>query len=367
MKDLMKLFGYVLISAMLFTACSSDKDDNKTSVNEEIEGVYALNYGSFGKGGASVTRYNFKKEEVTANYFHKQNNIKLASNIQYGALYNDNIYLMGNEADEVITLDKYFKPLKNAASKDINKPRFFVGEGKYLYISCLGENPDWKDMEGSYIAIFNTETNSVEKNIAMPGGPEGLAIVNGKLYVALNYATKIAVIDLKSQEISYIETPAVSSYFVKDNSNNLYATFVSTHNHPSAEEGLGYINTTTNELEKVYKLEGISSSYSSIVAANKDVSTIYVVAASWVPDEDGKWEQKGSVYSFDVNKKEFTTFAENLTGTNGVVSNPTNNDVYLLTAGSTSENGKLQIYKEDGTFVKDVEAGISPYWTIFLN
>ena len=364
MNKLMRLFSYALITAVLFSACDSD-DDNKFSVNEEIEGCYILNYGSFGKGGGSITRYNYSNDSLTLNYFQKQNGQQLASNIQYGALYKENIYLMGNEADGIITLDKFFKPEINAAHKDIAKPRFFVGDGKYLYISCLGENPDWADMPNSYIAKFNTESNSVEDTIKLPGGPEGLAIANGKLYAALNYNTKVAVIDLEDHSISYIGTPAATSYFIKDENENLYVTLISTYSNPSDKAGLGYINTSNNNdtLETIYPLDGISSNYSAIASPNKDFSSIYVVASSY----DENWVQQGAVYNFDVASKKFTIFADDLTGVNGVVTNPDNDDVYILTSSSTSTGGKIKIYNPDRTFVKDVTTGISPYWAIFLN
>ncbi|MCA1744811.1 MAG: hypothetical protein LC643_03700, partial [Bacteroidales bacterium] len=333
MNKLMRLFSYALITATLFTACDKD-DDNPSSVNEEIEGCYILNYGS--NGGGSITRYNYAKESLTLNYFEKQNNQTLASKLQYGALYNNHIYLMGNDADEVITVDKLFKPVANAAKTDIAKPRFFVGDGKYLYISCLGADPDWKTMPDSYIAKFNTETNSVEETISLPGGPEGLSIVGGKLYAALNYANRVAVIDLNDHAISYIEMPASTSYFVKDLDNNLYVTLVSTPSNHSSEAGLGFINTTDNTLDETYPLDGVSSNYSAIVAPSKDLSTIYIVAASYVKISEGNWEQQGAVHTFDVKSKQFEIFAGNLTGPNGVAINPDNDNVYILTATSTT-------------------------------
>lgn len=366
MNKLMRLFSYALITAVLFSACDSD-DDNKFSVNEEIEGCYILNYGSFGKGGGSITRYNYSNDSLTLNYFQKQNGQQLASNIQYGALYKENIYLMGNEADGIITLDKFFKPEINAAHKDIAKPRFFVGDDKYLYISCLGENPDWAEMPNTYIAKFNTERNSVEETIELPGGPEGLAIANGKLYAALNYDTKVAVIDLEDHSISYIETPAATSYFIKDENDNLYVTLISTYTNPSDKAGLGYINTVTDELENNYVLDGVSSSYASIMSASSKNEIIYLTAASWVEESTDNWVQKGAIFAFDTESNEFSEFAGNLTGANGVAVNPINDDVYVLLSASPTEAGSVSIYNSNGDYQKNIAVGISPYWAIFLN
>lgn len=363
------IWSLALMGTVLFSACSDDDDDNKEpEINEEISGAYFFNFGSHSNGGSSVTRYDFRKDETTNKYFETQNpGMTINSNIQYGAVYNDTIYLMGNASDEIISVNLEFKPTGNAVREGIEKPRFFVGEGDYLYISCLGANPDWKEMPDSYIAIYNTRTRKVEDKIALSGGPEGLAIVNGKLYAALNYRTQVAVLDLSTKAIEYIDLPAVSSYFLKDASENLYVTLVSTYGYPSDKAGLAYINTTTDKLENNYVLDGVSSSYCSILSANKDLSTLYLTAASWVDDGTGKYVQKGAIFSFNPANGEFTEFAGNLTGAQGVVTNPVNNDVYVLLAASATEAGSVSIYSPAGDHQKSITVGISPYWALFLD
>jgi hypothetical protein len=371
-----KLFGFsgrliwslALIGAMALNACSEDDNNDEPEFNKDIPGAYFFNYGNNGQGGSSVTRYDFRKDETTNKYFEAQNpGITINSNIQYGAVYNDTIYLMGNSADEIISVDKYFKPTGNAVREGVEKPRFFVSQGDYLYISCWGADPDWKEMPGSYIAVYNTRTRKVEDKIALPGGPEGLAFANGKLYAAINYKPQVAVIDLSTEVIEYIDLPAVSSYFLKDASENLYVTLVSTYGDPSDKAGLGYINTTTDELVNNYVLDGVSSSYCSILSANKDMSTLYLTAASWVEESPDNWVQKGAIFTFDPASGEFAEFAGNLTGAQGVVTNPVNNDVYVLLSASATEAGSVSIYNANGDHQKDITVGISPYWALFLD
>lgn len=363
-----KLFKYALLSLFLgsfIAAC--DEEDPDLFPSEKIKGCYVINYGCYGKGGASVSRFNYDTDEVIVDYFKNQNDgLELLSNIQFAGEYNDSIYLMGNESDQVITVNPLFVQNQTGATGSLAKPRFFAGTGDYLYISCWGTNPDWSEMPDTYIAKFNTTTNSVEKTIALPGGPEGLAIVNGKLYAALNYKDSIAVIDLSTEAITYIATPAVSSYFLKDGNNNLYVSLVSTWADYSAQAGLGYINTSTNTLEHTYQLDGISTGYSQILSGNADLSKIYVLASAWVEEADGNWVQKGAAYTFDVATGTFSVFASNLTGANGISANPANNDVYVLTGVSTTEGGTIKIFGEDGTFKKELSCGISPAWTFFL-
>lgn len=351
------LWSLALVLALSFNSCSNDDDNKEQIINEEISGAYFLNYGSYGNGGASITRYDFRKDALTNKYFEAQNpQMTINSNIQYGAAYKDTIYLMGNSADELISVDLHFKPTGNAVREGIEKPRFFVGQGDYLYISCWGTDADFKEMPGSYIAVYNTKTRKVEDKIALPGGPEGLALAKGKLYAALNYRPQVAVIDLNTEAIDYIDLPAVSSYFVSDADENLYLALVSSY---SDAAGLAYINTSTDELEDNFVLDGVSTTYASILTANSDASTLYVVAAVW--------GEPGSIFAFDIQTGEFSKFIDNLNGVNGIEINPVNKDIYVLQSGNATEAGSVSIYNAEGVHQKDLEVGISPYWTLFLD
>lgn len=362
MKISFKLLILLFSAVLFFASCNEVIPDPFPS--ELVKGVYIVNYGNFGDGGASIAKYDYEKGELHNNYFTTQNNgIELLSNIQFAYEYNDSIYLMGNESDQIIVVNPLFVQSRNGISEDIAKPRYCLGNGDYLYISCWGENPDWAVMPDTYIAKFNTKTSKVEAKIALPGGPEGLAIANNNLYVALNFTNNIAVINLGNNNISYIETPAVSSYFVNDINNNLYVTFISTWNNFSEETGLGYINTTSNKLEQIYKTDGVSTEYGSILTPNNDFSKLYVMKTQY----DENWNLSGAVAEFNISTGTFTTIIEGISGPKGISYNNADNKLYLFTAESVVSGGSIKIYAEDGQLEKTFETGISPTMAIYLN
>ena len=217
MSKLNSYFLFLFLSIFVFTACTEDEPDLYPS--DLVKGAYIINYGSYGDGGASISKFDYEHNTFSNNFYAVQNEgFELLSNIQYAYEYNDSIYLMANNSDQVIIVNPLFQQKTNGVSEGIAKPRFCVADGNYLYISCLGVSPDWSTMPETYIAKFNVKTNKVDAEIALPGGPEGLAIANGNLYAALNYKDSIAVINLESNAVSYIATPAVTSYFLKDKS-----------------------------------------------------------------------------------------------------------------------------------------------------
>lgn len=351
----------VAISTM-FVSCK--KEENETAVNEwEIKGkvAFVVNYGSYGKSNGEISVYSIDNTNIRNNFYKGVNGVAFNSNIQYFANNNGKAYFMSNSADKIDMLN--FPTLKvntNPISSNIVKPRYAVIDGTTAYISCFG-NADWSVMADSYIAKIDLANNTVTK-YSMPGGPEGLAISNGKLYAALNFRDSIAIMNLSNNQISYVNAPAKSSYFLKDNSNNLYVSLVSGN-----ASGLGYFNTSTDVFENNYPLFGISSSYGSIMQFNKDKSKVYVIAATWV-EENGVWSQKGAVKAFNITSKTFeNTFLENITGINGIAVNPDNDDIYVLISPNATSNGTLKIYSSTGTLKDTEETGVAPQQVIFYN
>jgi len=333
--------------------------------SEVVEGCYVANYGNFGKGGASISKYDYTTGVLNNDYYKTQNNgMELLSNIQYAYSYNDQVYLMGSSPDAVIAVDPLFVQTKNGVTDSIAKPRACVANGDYLYISCWGANPDWSKMADSYIAVYNIKKQMVEKTIALPGGPEGLEIANGKLYAALNFTEKVAVINLKTEAITYIITPAVTSYFLKDNTGNLYVSLLSTYSNPSSSTGLGYINTSSDKLTSTFPLENVSTEYASIMAFNNDKSKIYVAAAAY----DANWVIVGGINTFDVStgKFESNSLVSGISGLKGLTVNPENGNIYLFTGETVTGAGMMKIYKPSGEFVKQETVGASPTMAVFL-
>jgi len=365
MKNFIKFFALLFLALSVLSSCDKEETTDPYPSNL-VKGCYVVNYGNFGKAGASISKYDYSTGTLNNSYFQWQNSgLEMLSNIQFAYYFNDQVFMMGNSPDQIITVDPLFVQTKNGVTEKIAKPRACVASGDYLYVSCWGEKPDWSEMPDTYIAKYNMKTRMVEKTIPLPGGPEGLEIANGKLYAALNFKAAIGVVNLSNDAVTYIETPAVSSYFLKDKSGNLYVSQISTYSDFSASTGLGYINTTTDKLTANYKLDNVSTEYASIMAMNSDQSKIYVVSSAY----DANWNLSGAVNVFDVATKSFSSesLIKNISGPKGLTVNPEDGNIYLFTAESVTSAGLMKIYKPSGEFVKQEAVGASPTMALFLN
>lgn len=362
MKKFLKLLPFLFAAVAVLSSCSDD-DDNELYPSELTRGAYILNYGGFYDNTSSITKYDYENDDLTAFYYQQQNGgKKIGSAPQWIYEYEDKVYLVNNNPDRVIVTDPLFVA-QDTITTNVANPRNCVGYGDFLYISCWGANPDWGEMADTYILKYNVVTKSVEKKIALAGGPEGLAIANGKLYAALNYRHDIAVMDLNTETFTYIETEAVSSYFLKDKSGNLYVTQVGTWSDPSATTGLGYINTKTNEMT-LYPLADVSTSYASIFAFSKDYSKIYIVASVYVG-----MDAVGGVRIFDVSAKVFEEDAlvSDITGINGVAVNQVDGKIYVFVSKGVATNGDMVIFSSDETEEATKKVGAAPAMALFLD
>ena len=360
MKNKIKILMLLAFATTVFVSCNND--DVLPEPTEPVVG-YIINYGSYTGDKSTITAFDKETGEVTTDYYDDINGVAMVSNVQHASSFNGKIYFMGNSSDQIFWVDgESFEQTENAITKDIVKPRYGVGNGNYLYVSCWGGDI-WADETTSYIAKINLTTKVVEKKIAIPGGPEGLSIARNKLYAALNYKDSVAVVDLSSDAISFIETPAVTSFFIKDNNENLYVSLVSTYSDFSENTGIAYINTSNDKLEATYELEGVGTSYVNILTPNNDFSKLYVMTTAY----DENWNLSGAVATFDVASKSFETenFVEGIAGLNGIAYY--NNNVFCFVAESVTGNGKAKTYSADGTFIKEYETGIAPFMLLTVD
>lgn len=347
-----------IVLAISFVSCNKNEENEPTNLYGKS---YLINYGNYNKKPGTVSLFNTQDSTVSNGYYKSVNGVDVAGTIQYAYKHDDKIYFMGNAPDAVFYVNKTtFRQTANVIKgNDIIKPRYCVAQGNTLYVSCWGGNV-WEDNTVSYIAKIDLSTHKLNGKIKLPGGTEGMAIVDNKLYVALPYSTKseVAVIDLKTEKISYIDTKnAKSYYFIKDNMNNLYVALASYN--PSGN-GIGYIDTKTNTAT-FYELNDImASSYDNVFRFNEDYSKLYVSTSKVVSYKP--YTTSGGIAVFDIAGKKFESkkLINDVKGFIGIDNSPIEGNLNYFVAESTTAPGKMVFIKQNGTKIKEYTVGFSP-------
>ncbi len=360
MNSMKKIILSVVLLSTMFISCSDDDDPKDKKEYDKVG--YIVNFGSYGKGDGEISTYDIEKEVIAQNSYKAANGVDFTSNIQSMSIYNDVAYLMSNAGDKIDILDaSTLKALGNPVSGDITKPRYFAATGNTAYISCWGEVNDWSVLANSYIAKMDLTSKTVTK-IALSGGPEGVIISNNKLFVALSVINKVAVVDLATEEISYIEVSAVPQQFVADDNGNVWVSLVSKYSTPFPPEklGLNIINSKTEEVKGYVNFPEMGSE--GWIAITSDKNTIYAMGAEAWPGT------ATTIYAVDVAKKTIASSAlisgENFYGFNV---NQDNGDIYILRSPDVTTPGSLDIYASNGTFLSDETTGSGPNNVVFYD
>ena len=360
MNSIKKIILSVVVLSAVFVSCSDDDDPKDKKEYEKV--AYVVNYGNYGKGDGEISIYDIEKETMTQDAYKTANAVDFTSNIQSMSVYNDVVYLMSNAGDKIDVLDAAtLKALGNPVSGDITKPRYFAATGNTAYISCWGDVNDWSVMANSYIAKMDLTSKTISK-IAVPGGPEGVIIVNNKLFVGSTVSKMITVIDLSNDNMSFIAVSGVPQQFVADSDGNIWVSTVSKYSTPVPSDmiGLEVINPKTNKVTATVNFPGMGSN--GLISISSDKNTIYALGTEAWPGT------ATTVYSVDVAKKEINSGAL-ITGEkfNGLDVNPENNDIYVLVSPDATSAGKLHVYSSNGVLLSEKETGVSPIQTVFYN
>ncbi len=360
MNSIKKIILLVILLSTVFVSCSDTDDPQDKKEYDKV--AYVVNYGGYGKGNGEISIYDTEKETMTQDGYKMANNVDFSSNIQSMSIYNDVAYLMSNAGDKIDVLDAAtLKALGNPVSGDITRPRYFVATGNTAYISCWGNVDDWSVMANSYIAKMDLTSKTITK-IALPGGPEGVIIMNNKLFVGSTVSKKITVIDLSNNNMSFIAVSGVPQQFVEDGDGNIWVSTVSKYSTPVPSDmiGLELINPKTNKVISKVNFPGMGSD--GMIAIASDKKTIYALGAEAWPGT------ATTIYTVDVANKTIGSSALIIGEKfNGLNVNPANNDIYVLVSPDTSTLGKLSIYSSNGVLLSEEVTGLAPKHIVFYD
>ncbi|NOU16963.1 MAG: hypothetical protein HOO91_05330 [Bacteroidales bacterium] len=355
-------FQILLIALGALFLASCEKNEDKDTKSNATNIAYIVNYGSYSGSKSEISIYNMEDQTITHNAYKTANSIDFNSNIQSMVIYNDIAYLMSNDGDKIDIVDaETLLETINPISTNIIKPRYFAATGNTAYVSCWGNVDDWSTIPNSYIAKINLTTKTVTK-IPLPGGPEGVIIVNNKLYAGLTTTNKVAVVDLTTEAISYIQVSAVPQQFVQDANNSIWVSLTSQYSSPFPAESLGLavINPQTNTVTNKIDFTGIGSS--GYIHQSSDKKTIYVMGSEPWPGTTT------TIYTVNTVDKTLSSTAlisgENFYGFNV---NPENDNIYVLISPNATTNGTLKVYDKLGILLDEETTGISPQCVVFYN
>ncbi|MDH6355569.1 hypothetical protein M2132_001914 [Dysgonomonas sp. PH5-45] len=359
------LFSKALLCVALMAFCVSCDDDNNNGGGGGLptitDGVLILNNGLMGENNASIDFYNTATGEVESDFFYRANQQALGDGGQDMLVYGSNIFVTVTESNMIYVLDRQGRIKERIQPKNDNdeplNPRSLTSADGKVYVSLYG----------GYVGRIDTLNYAFDK-VKLDGRyPEGLVVLNNKLYVAnSNYAfdgsgKNLYVINLSdfSKVSESIDVHLNPMSLTKDNSGNIY--IISMGNYlPDIPNQLQKYNPSTKQLENIGQATGM-------VFSNNKLYTYFIEYTL-----DG--QTKASFAYYDVKNKQMVNErfvdADNtvdLSKASSLSIDPVSKYFYIGISPSYTVNGNMYVFDANGGFVKKFStSGPNPMGACFL-
>jgi len=349
-----KKFLYLLLALPFLTSC--EKEETTGEVPTVSYGLFVLNQGSWSGNNADLTYYDFADSIASNDFFKANNNRGLGDTGNDILRYGSKIYIAvyGSGVVEVVDLNGFSKKqivLKDAASKT-QYPRALASHNGKVYVTLFD----------GFVAKIDTATLTSNGEVAVGPNPEGIAIANGKIYVANsggmnwpNYDKTVSVIDIATfKELKKIEVTLNPDKMQADAYGDIY--LISNGDYGTIPFTLQRINSTTDVVTKITDVVP----YNFTISGDRAYCYYYSYATK---------EKKFMVY--DVKEEKVITQSFIANGTTiatipySIDVNPANGDVYIGESdGKTT--GKMNCFSSAGVFKYSFEVGYQPTGIAFI-
>jgi len=204
-------FNVLALAAFALTLSACKKDRAERSYEKEIvtKGIYMLNEGTMGNNNSSITYYDVENKTVVADFYEKVNGSKLGETANDLQVYGSKMYCVvtgiGGKAQSFVDV------MEVSTGKSIKRIPFNTTNDGFLprYITFY-KNKAYVSRYDGVISRIDTASLTVDADLQLKNGNdnaaglEGLAVANGKLYVAgsdyylssNSLKDKVVVIDL---------------------------------------------------------------------------------------------------------------------------------------------------------------------------
>lgn len=348
-----------------------DVTDVQETEQTEVLGMYVLNEGNMGMNKCTLDYLDYSSGGYISNIYSSRNPDvpkelgDVGNDIQ---TYGSRLYAVINCSNKVEVMDA--ATCRRIGQIDIPNCRYIVFDGPYAYVSSYAGpveiNPDYE--QKGFVAKVDTATMQVTGRCLVGFQPDGMAIHDGKLYVANsggymvpNYERTVSVISLDTF------TPERNL----DIDINLHYVIADAHNHLWVASRGDYYGTAPAvycyDLAQDKVIKKIDTCISNYWLHG---DSIYSVGQSF------SYEDFSQIHSYDIIntatcERVSTQYINDATKAKiqvpyGVAVNPVTRDIYIGDAGNMVNPGTLYCFASDGSDRWNVRTGDIPAHFAFL-
>lgn len=344
--------------ALFLSGC--EKNENPPKENDYSQGIYIVNEGSFQSNNGSISYYDPLEGLIINGVFEAANGRALGDVVQSFATVGDTtgfIVVNGSAKLEVIDLRNFESIVEPIP---VIYPRYFLKASESRGYLTGGS------LQG-YVYLINLHTIEIEDSIKVGFGPETMALLHEKVYIANSGGwtadSTISVINTVNDElVDTISVGFIPVDLVFDGTDKLwvYCKGLTTYSWDPPYELISETEALIQQIDinlgtilwmGVVGLAGDYTATPPRIAASADGESIYYLRPDGVYKMDAADPAvaetpiiTGSFYGLDVN--------------------PDDGNIYVFEASFTG-NGSMKIFNESGTLLSEGTVGIAPSGAVF--
>jgi len=348
---------------LLLGSCKKDDDNFANDEISSTKGVYMLSEGAYGSKGSDITYYDISAKTTQRGYYKKVNGADLGENATDLQRYGSKMYCVvsGKNIGEsfVDVMDaataKTIKRISFNSATAAFYPRAVAFYNNKAYVSCY----DGK------LRRIDTASLTIDADTQVPVYSEGIAVVNGKVYIAnsdymFNGSNTVSVVDLATfKKVKDITVNINPVKIAAAPNGNVYV--ISQGDYANNPGNLERINSVTDTKVPTTAVTGID--YTS--AINITGNTAYVTRSNGaLPFVVNAINLTLGIVASDNFITDGTTIKELY----GLTIDPFNGDVYVADAINfqSATTGIAYCFGADGRKKFSFETSKNPQHAVFI-
>lgn len=376
----------VLFACLSLASCRHDvmifpveEEDRGEVQHGSITGFYLLNEGNMGSNKCTLDFYDYESATYTRNIYGNANPDVVKELGDVGndlQIYGSKLWAVVNCSNKIEVMDA--GSARRIGQVDIPNCRYITFDGGYAYCTSYAGpvqiDPDYKQL--GYVAKIDTATLEVVDKCVVGFQPDGLTVVDGRIYVANSggymperYENTLSVVDIATfSEMGRINVAVNLHNVLADRMGRLWVTSRGDYYDTMASlymvDNLGGDSPRVREVTDEYgakvavsamclcgdSIYYVGNQFSYITYQNDvtygiiDVNRASVVNRGFI--SDGSDVRISMPYSIAVN--------------------PTNDEILIGDAKNYVNPGRLFCYGADGILKWDVRTGDIPAHIVFV-
>lgn len=350
-KNIFLLFFFSLMLGVGFVSCSdNDKNDDENNgfPTKDGSGVYVLNNGAYKSSTSSFAYYNFNSLKLL-DVFKEANGTNMGDTGQDAIKYGSKTYIGMYGSQLIYVLDKDSKiisTIKSNAGDSPLQPRALTSYNGKVYATSYD----------GYLVSIDTTKLEIDKKISVGPNPEGLVVLNNKIYVAnsggmqAGYNNTVSIVDANLTSKTDIDVALNPCEVKTDKLGNLYVVARGNYGYGDVDVPgvVQQIDLSTNKATTLYS----GRAYSIFPIDSK----VYILDKKYVGNKP-----TSTIVYYDANQKKMVNNSFITDGTTiediSYIAQSSRSGYYYVLAANGKNNGDCFVFTPTGKKSSQFDTG----------